>query len=310
MATGVSLIAVSPSVVGSIAGALAMGLCGTVSLVANQAILADLHPRHRAVALAESNVAASAASILAPLALGASDAIGFTWRGALLLSFPALAAIFVPFGAIEFANTVDNGLDHEARGQLPRVFWLLWVVMFLAGSIEWCVGYWGADFLSSVAGLRDRSAATAMSLYFLAMLTGRFVGSRLARRAPAPKLLVVALAIALIGFPILWLGSVPVVNLVGLFVVGIGIANLYPLIVGAGTDLAGSRAEHAAARLAISGSGALLVMPLIVGALSDRVGMRRGFSLIGVLAVAGLMLMVEAARETSAATGTWAATAD
>jgi fucose permease len=142
------------------------------------------------------------------------------------------------------------------------------------------------------------------------MLTGRFVGSRLARRDPAPKLLVGALAIALIGFPFLWLGSVPVVNLAGLFVVGIGIANLYPLIVGAGTDLAGARAEHAAARLAISGSGALLVMPLIVGALSDRVGMRRGFSLIGVLAVAGLMLMVEAAREASGATGTRAAAAN
>jgi fucose permease len=296
MAAGVSLIAVSPSVVGSIAGALAMGVCGTVSLVANQAILADLHPRHRSVALAESNVAASGFAILAPLALGASDAIGLTWRGALLVALPALAAVSVVFGRIEFPSSPDHGHDRRAGGELPRAFRYLFAVMFLASSIEWCVGYWGADFLSSVVGLRERSAATAMSLYFLAMVAGRFAGSRLARRFPAPTLLVGALAIALASFPLLWLGWAPAVNLAGLFFVGIGIANLYPLIVGAATDLAGPRAEQAAARLSISGAGALLVMPLIVGALSDQLGMKRGFSLIGALAVLALGLMIATAR--------------
>jgi MFS family permease len=296
MAAGVSLIAISPSVIGSIAGALVMGVCGTISLVANQAILADLHPRHRAVALAESNVAASASAILAPLALGGFDAVGLTWGGALLVSLPALAAAGVVFGKIEFPAPAVHGRDRHAAEGLPTAFWFLWVVMFLAGSIEWCVGYWGADFLSGVAGLRERSAATAMSLYFLAMVAGRFAGSRLARRFQAPRLLVGALAIALVSFPFLWLGEAPAVNLAGLFFVGLGIANLYPLIVGAATDLAGPRAEQAAARLSISGAGSLLVMPFIVGALSDHAGMKRGFSLIGVLSVLALSLMIVTAR--------------
>ena len=55
-----------------------MGLSGAESLVANQAILADLHRAHRTIALTESNVAASAAAILALLAIGAFEAVGVT----------------------------------------------------------------------------------------------------------------------------------------------------------------------------------------------------------------------------------------
>ena len=70
MAAGAALLAVSPSVVGTIAGVFAMGWLGTLALVTNQAALADLHGEQRTVAFAESNVAASAAAIGAPWQLG------------------------------------------------------------------------------------------------------------------------------------------------------------------------------------------------------------------------------------------------
>ena len=51
MIAGVLLIAFSPSVIGTIFGALVMGSFGTLSLLANQAILSDLHGDQRTIAL-------------------------------------------------------------------------------------------------------------------------------------------------------------------------------------------------------------------------------------------------------------------
>ena len=131
-----------------------------------------------------------------------------------------------------------------------------------------------------------------MSLYFVAMMAGRFAGSRLVRRFPAPRVLTGAIAIAMASFPVLWLGRSPIVNLAGLFLVGIGVANFYPLIVGLTTEAAGARSDRAMARLSISGASALMTVPFVVGALSDGSGMKRGFALIFCLIAAELAAML------------------
>jgi fucose permease len=150
----------------------------------------------------------------------------------------------------------------------------------MVSAVEWCVAYWGADYLDTEVGLSKSTAATAMSIFFGAMVAGRMLGARLARRYPGTGLLLGALALAIFGFPIFWLAPSPVGSLVGLFVAGIGIANFYPLTVAAATSIVPDRADQATARLAISGAGALLTVPLMVGAISDLVGMRWGFGVV------------------------------
>jgi fucose permease len=153
-------------------------------------------------------------------------------------------------------------------------------VLFLVSSVEWCMAYWGADFLASVVGVDRALAATAMTLFFVAMAGGRFIGSRLARRYPSTTLLLAAIMIALAGFLVFWLGTAPAVSLVGLFVAGLGIANFYPLTVAVATGVAPHLVDQATARLALAGGLALLTAPLTIGALSDAAGMRWGFGIV------------------------------
>ncbi|HKG24145.1 MAG TPA: MFS transporter, partial [Thermomicrobiales bacterium] len=176
------------------------------------------------------------------------------------------------------------------------VFWLVWAVMFLVASVEWCVAYWGADFLDTVVGLRKASAATAMSIFFAAMVAGRFAGARLARRYPSTTLLLAALVVALIGFPFFWLATNAATSLAGLFVAGFGIANLYPLTVATATGLVPHVADRATARLAIGGATALMLAPLLVGVLADAVGMRWGFGVVLPLALTAIAVTVVASR--------------
>jgi len=141
-------------------------------------------------------------------------------------------------------------------------------------SVEWCIAYWGADFLNEEVGLDRAAAATAMSIFFGAMIAGRLLGSRLARNRKGSRLLFGSIVVALIGFPFFWLGQTSWVNLVGLFVAGIGIANFYPLTVAAATNAIPDAVERAASQMAISGGAALLLTPLAVGVISDAVRMR------------------------------------
>ena len=137
-------------------------------------------------------------------------------------------------------------------------------MMFLGASVERCVGYWGADLLSSVVGLRGAAAAIAMSLGFVAMMAGRFAGSLLVRRFAARRVLTGAITIAMASLRVLWLGRSPIVNLSGVFLVGVGVASFYLLIVGLTTESAGARSDRATASLSFSGASALLTVPFIV----------------------------------------------
>jgi MFS family permease len=285
MAGGVMLIAFSPSPVGTIAGALAMGVFGTLSLMTDQAILSDLHGDQRTIALTESNVIATLSAIMAPLVIGLLAGAGFGWQAGLALTLPWAALLWWGFRDVRFPRALPATRGHEGSHRLPAVFWILCVVLFLTMAVEWCMAYWGADFLVSAAGFERATAATAMTLFFVAMAGGRIAGSRLAWRYSSISLLLASMAIALVGFLLFWLGPAPAASLTGLFVAGLGIANLYPLTVAVATSVAPHLIDLTTARLAVAGGIALLIAPLAVGALSDAAGMRRGFGIVAPLLV-------------------------
>ncbi|MGH2616120.1 MAG: MFS transporter [Thermomicrobiales bacterium] len=289
MVAGALLIAFSPSVIGTILGALAMGAFGTLSLMANQAALSDLHGDQRTIALTESNVAATGTAILAPLVIGGFAAAGLGWQTGIVLTAPWALLLWWVFRGVRFPRPRPMTRHHASGHQLPAAFWILCLVLFLGSSVEWCIAYWGADFLATVVRLERAAAASAMTLFFVAMTGGRLLGSRLARRYRTISLLLAAIAIALAGFLLYWLAPTPGISLPGLFIAGLGVANLYPLTVSAATGAAAHVIDRATARLAVASGAALLTAPLAVGVLSDAAGMRWGFGVVAPLLIAAFV---------------------
>ena len=296
MIVGALLVAFSPVVAGSICGTFIMGLVGTVSLMANQSVLADMHGAQRTIALAESNVAATTCAVLAPLIVGALAASGLGWPLALVLSVPWALSLWLGFHQVRFPEIRAEQVAGREHAALPPAFWVLAAVLFLVTSVEWCMAYWGAEFLASVVHLEPALAASAMTLFFVAMAGGRLIGSRLAWRFTVAHLLYTALVIALAGFLLFWLAPGTIPSLIGLFVAGLGIANFYPLTVGVATGAVPEMIDTATARLAVAGGSSLLLGPLVVGAIADVVGMRWGFGIVAPLLVAAFVCLVIAMR--------------
>src|SRR5215210_1000275 len=298
VAAGALVLVSSPSVAGTVPATFAMGICGALLLVTSQAVLSDRHGEWRSVALTESNITASACAISAPLLVGASAASGLGWRAALLLPVVALVLLAARF----FSRSMElpsNAAQDDARadgGSLPARYWAFWTLVALGVASEWCVAYWGADFLADGTGLTRPAAATSLTAFFAAMLLGRVASSRLARTVPPSVLLAATLCLTLAGFPLFLFSPGSAFTLAGLFITGLGIGGVYPLGVSAAIASAPDNTDAAAARLAVGGGSAILVAPLVLGALADRIGIGTAFGIVVPMLLAALSLALVAGR--------------
>jgi predicted MFS family arabinose efflux permease len=298
MGVGAAFLLSIPSPWGTVPAAFVMGLCGALVVVTSQALLSDRHGEFGAVAVTESNITASACAIAAPLLVGAFAATGLGWRTA--FAVPAAALVLLASASLfrppDLPRTTAKGGEEAVGLTLPLRYWGLWALVALGVASEWCVAYWGADFLADGTGLSRPAAATSLSAFFVAMLVGRIASSRLARSVPATLLLAATLGLALVGFPLFWLSPGSILTLAGLFVTGFGIGGVYPLGVSAAIASVPGNSDAAAARLSIGGGGAILVAPFVLGALADRIGIATAFGIVIPMLLAALLLALIAAR--------------
>lgn len=292
MVGGIILLAVGKTAVLTIAGAGVMGLFGGTMFIIVQATLSDHQWQYRTVALTEANIAASVVVTVEPLFIGGFEQAGFGWRLTLWL----VAMLFLAAGyftrriSIPTETTTVQNSHTAENAKLPPAFWLYWLVLFFGVAAEWCVAFWGAEFLRTHAKLPQTTAITLMSLFFAAAVLARFSASRLAHRFNGHMLLLVAAGLAFTGFLPFWLGTSPAVTIAGLFVLGFGIANFYPLALSQALHTAPRLANQASARITIGTGGAVLLMPLALGNIADRVGIWLAFGLVGGLLAAILAI--------------------
>lgn len=280
----------------TIPSTLLMGVPGTLLMIMVQATLSDRHGARRAIALTESNVGASLAAGLAPLLVGSLQRAGIGWRGALILGVLGWGALALRGRAVPIPPHTPRPARSPATGRaarLPAVFWAYWLVIFLSVSVEWCVIFWGADFLETSVGLRRVDASTLMSVFFAAHLLGRILGSRLSRGAPVGPLLLAAVLVAAAGFIPFWLASAAPLNIAGLFVAGLGIANLFPLTLSAASDIVTrEQADAASSRVTLAAGLAILITPQALGTLADQIAIKNAYTVAAVfLVVAGAAIL-------------------
>ncbi len=270
----------------TIGASFLMGLIGSLILIVVPAALSEQHNELKAVALSEANVIASLFSTGAPLLVGWFAQWLGQWRFA--LGFMALTPIlmFVSLGkagdpTISSADTVPA----QSGKSLPRLFWVYWAALLLSVSVEFCMVFWSADYLEQVLGLIKANAAQAVSLFLAAMIAGRVIGSRLVQRFSTPSVVFISILIAGVGFLLFWRTETSFLGLSGLFLTGLGVANLYPLILSLAIGAANGNTVQAGARATLASGTAILALPLALGRFADAVGIRLAFGVVLVLLV-------------------------
>ncbi|MEV4825660.1 MFS transporter [Micromonospora sp. NPDC049274] len=288
--SGAALFTLGGSVPVTLLGAMGLGLVGTMMLTVLQAILSDRHGDRRDRALTEANVAAGASAVFAPLVLGALAASAVGWRATFALPAVVLVALYLRYRRHPLP-AAPRPSAARGTGGLPLACWLFAVLTAVSSAIEFCLVYFGPQLLVH-AGLSAAAASTALSGNYLGILLGRLLGARLTRRrGRAVALLYGSLAITGPSFVLFWLTERPVLAIVGLFLCGVGIANLYPLSLALTLGAAGGREDQANARSQLVLGVVAGVSPFLLGSLADRHGLVTAFALEPVLiGICALML--------------------
>jgi fucose permease len=283
----------------TIGASFLMGWIGSLILAIVPAALADQHGEFRSVALSEANVIASLFSTFAPLMVGWFARSLENWRLSLAIMAFTPLLFFLGFGKNVSPQTT-SAAEHSSQSKepLPVLFWLYWVAIVLGVSVEFCMIFWSADYLEQVLGLIKADAAQAVSLFLAAMIVGRMAGSRLVQRFSARAVVTVSILVAGIGFLLFWRAESTFPGLIGLFLTGLGVANLYPLILSLAIGAANGNTVHAGARATLASGTAILALPLALGRLADATGIRLAYSVVLLLLI-GIFLISLIARRVS-----------
>ncbi len=286
MSIGTLVLVVGRHPAVTVTGALLMGCLGSLLAVMVSAVLADEHGPRRAAMLMEANVVASACGMVAPILVGAVAAVGLGWQSAVVAPIALFGLALARFRSQPFPVPVQS-LGHGAGSpgeRLPGPYWAFWTVLLLTVAVEFATLFWAAAFLEDVAGLSRSAAAAAVSLFLGGMLVGRFAGSRfmLAGRRGG-SLLLVSLVTATAAYALYWWSPGVPLTLIGLTVMGVGTANLYPLTLSLAIEAAGGRTDLAATRASLAAGVAIVASSIVLGRLADLFGISAAYGIVAVL---------------------------
>ena len=111
--------------------------------------------------------------------------------------------------------------------QLPGVRFAL-AAMLTYGAVEFATGLWGGNYLVTVKGFSEDTAARYVSLYYIGITAGRFLSGFLAIRLNNAQMIRLGGIVALLGcvlmllpLPAVWVGA-------GLALIGFGFAPVFP----------------------------------------------------------------------------------
>jgi hypothetical protein len=205
----------------------------------------------------------------------------------------AVAAVVAGFAAwpLLIPSRFDAGEDRSAdepEGGLRRWCFGWSGSIALLGALAFCFTLaegaglnWSAVYVTESLG-----GAEALGVFLGAVTLGRLVGDRLVSRFGAVRVFRAGAIVAGGGFGGALLVDAPVAGLVGLGLLGVGIANALPLAIGAGGNAPGETPATAAARVSTLGYLGSFVGPALVGGLASLSSLPLALGLPAVLVLA------------------------
>ena len=161
-----------------------------------------------------------------------------------------------------------------------RTIVVLGVLVACSFVIEGGVADWSSVYLRTVLGASPAMASTSIAVFAGVMVLMRLVGDRLVARLGPARVVAGGGAVAGVGLLIAVLAPGVVVGVCGFALVGVGVANIVPVLFSA----AGARGAAGVAMVSTAGYAAGLASPPLIGLVSDGVGLRVGLGVLLIVA--------------------------
>lgn len=161
-------------------------------------------------------------------------------------------------------------------------------VIFLA---EGAMLDWSAIYLRDNAGVPQEASAFGYTLFVIAMAISRLTGDRLTTKLGPQAVLTIGTLLILVTLLALVFIPHPIAAFASLFVMGLGIANLAPILISAASRTGTMDSVKAITAVTTVGYGGLLAGPALIGAISSAISLQGAFLFICALLTMGLVMI-------------------
>ena len=169
----------------------------------------------------------------------------------------------------------------------------LGVMGFFAFLAEGSIADWSAVYLRHELGTSAGMAGSGYAAHSLAMVAGRLLGDRLRGRFGPVVLVRASASLAAVGLGTALLIGHPVAAIVGFTAVGLGFANIVPVIFGAAGNQPGVASGTGLSAVATAAYLGLLAGPPLIGFVAEATTLPIG---LGVVATVAALIAVQAGR--------------
>ena len=271
-----------------------IGSLGCAYTVVGASAFLEAHQEHAAdAALAEGNLVASMASLLATFAIGVGSTIALGWRSSMILL--AVVAIALEFVRGRSVSAFNVGTALESRRGAPRLPGLMWwavLTLILLTSVEITLLQWGPDLLRDRGGLGAAAASTCIAAIVTGMIAGRLIGSRIVERVSSELVFGATIVFAAAAFIYTWLATGAIALVIGFVLIGLGIGMHFPLGIGRAMRASDGQPDRAAGWTS-AGIGAMSgIAPFLLAALADAWGVHRAFGVMVLCFAASFALLL------------------
>lgn len=220
------------------------------------------------------------------VAIGAATGGSFSKYGfslfnhLLILSILGIATVITAsFFTVEDLETGKKNGEAEGGFRLPtKAILPLGIIAFCSMTGEGSMTDWSAMFMNKVVGQDVTFSAVAFGTYATGMTIGRIFGDRIRSKFGDRKLLIYNTLLAFAGLSFAIVLATPYVTLVGFFIVGLGVANIVPIIFSLAGNTPGVNPAVGISMVTSIGYTGFFVGPPTIGYLSDIFNLRIGFT--------------------------------
>ncbi|MGQ0713667.1 MAG: MFS transporter [Gemmatimonadaceae bacterium] len=270
-----------------------IGFGGGIINGGTNALVADISSESRGAGLSLLAVFFAVGAMGVPFVLGIlperfSYSMVLAWIAALML-IPLVVIGVTRFPAPKQAQ----GFPLADAGRVVRdpVFLLMGFMLFLESGMEITVGGWTSTFFNEELAVPPRAALVYLSLYWMGMMLARLSLGFLLPRVRPVRVLYACIAVGLTGAALLLTTREAQFAGLGVFLLGVGFAAMFPVVLGFIGDryaaLSGTAFGVAIAMALVGG----MSFPYIAGILGAEYGMRASLLIVPVALVALSILL-------------------
>jgi fucose permease len=220
--------------------------------------------------------------------------MGYRYIGILQIVLTAVLFFSLPLWKNSKTHSSDNTDTNKKPLTLPEIIRIpgakeVMLCFFCYCALEQTTGLWASSYLTLYKGITPETAASFASLFFIGITIGRALSGFITMRLNNVQMVRLGQIFIAVGIFTMLLPAIQVFSLIGLILIGLGCAPIYPCIIHSTPAHFG--AERSQAIIGVQMASAYIgtcLMPPLFGLLANRITV----ALLPLYLLAVLLIMI------------------